>query len=815
MSHFNFNPIRLKLLWQRHWVMGFIIFSMVFVLANVVNLAMDIGRPFGGVLTTYSLDLRQYHIQSRNPDWWPVIASGQLQHGDRLLTINGLPYNGPNEQMVFATAYAQGHDTVTIVAQSEQGQGRVVSIPIALFTLTHLLDIQLSDFMTSLALWFLALVIYRSRPSDPLNRIVAVLICILVLYGADRHSVFWRDGWETWIFSFMSRFRNGFIGVLLIHFALLFPTPLPIKRSVLYALYSLASFFVLCRILSLLIIWRTGSATKWAIWLHNTGENFWFLTVLGIIAVLVRMFLIWRQKETPLRHRWETGGILVGGLLSSLMTWVQFGSFLGINNNLGFIQYLDLRYLQLLIPITLAALILRHHTFQTPPRRLLFAPILIALSAFIANISTAILLWTQPQIAQPPASLTFLILFLAILLASILWYTQSSEQGWFGRLLHRKHLGYAAVRRFGQTLIEHRELAELPGYITQTLCNELELEQAAVWLWHDEDRHFRLMGRAGKWIKQPPAQLTVSPDQPLISTLPLHLKGAETIIPTWLQPLKQTPAVEVMAPLLVSGQPVGLLVLGKRWDEALFNERDLEIIELIGQQASLALLTAQQVEQLRQVPHQVTQAQERERYKISGELHDTIQQFLGRLPFYLERSRDMMNSNPQEAAALLKTCITDVGQAAKTVRHIRINLAPSQLEFGLVPALVNLIDRFRLDTGIEVVFEASPELDLLLPLDTRHALYRVVQQALDNIRDHAQAHHVIISLERDKKRICYCIKDDGIGASAEQIAQAQLNESFGLRSMEYRIKSVAGQFTFNSVPTQGTQIIGWVPAKPP
>src|SRR6185369_8655098 len=102
--------------------------------------------------------------------------------------------------------------------------------------------------------------------------------------------------------------------------------------------------------------------------------------------------------------------------------------------------------------------------------------------------------------------------------------------------------------------------------------------------------------------------------------------------------------IEVVTPLAISGRAVGLLGSGKRWDEEIFDERDLQITELIAQQAGLFLLTALQIEQLRQVPQEIATAQERERFKIAQELHDTIQQFLGRLPFFLEVSRGAARS---------------------------------------------------------------------------------------------------------------------------------------------------------------------------
>ena len=119
-----------------------------------------------------------------------------------------------------------------------------------------------------------------------------------------------------------------------------------------------------------------------------------------------------------------------------------------------------------------------------------------------------------------------------------------------------------------------------------------------------------------------------------------------------------------------SGQSRLIGVLGwKRWDERNFRDRDFEIVELIAQQAALFLLTARQIDELRQVPRRVSEAQERERFKIAQELHDTIQQFLGRLPFFLEVSRSLTHDYPAKADELLQRCIDDVEQAAKTVRQ--------------------------------------------------------------------------------------------------------------------------------------------------
>jgi len=254
-----------------------------------------------------------------------------------------------------------------------------------------------------------------------------------------------------------------------------------------------------------------------------------------------------------------------------------------------------------------------------------------------------------------------------------------------------------------------------------------------------------------------------------------------------------------------------LLALGKRWDEEIIDERDLETIELIAQQAALFLLTAVQVEQLQQSQRLVAVAQERERFKIAQELHDTVQQFLGHLPFYLDLSRQAIQTNPAKAEQLLEQCVVNTEQAAHTVREIRANLAPSQLENGLRQPLLGLIEQFEYRTGIQVEFVLHPAVNTCLPLEPRHMLYRVLQQALENIALHANAAHVQMALDYTNDQVSFVVADDGCGCSEQQCRLAQAAGAFGLRSMAARIESVNGQFIFKSTPQQGTLVQGWAP----
>jgi signal transduction histidine kinase len=226
---------------------------------------------------------------------------------------------------------------------------------------------------------------------------------------------------------------------------------------------------------------------------------------------------------------------------------------------------------------------------------------------------------------------------------------------------------------------------------------------------------------------------------------------------------------------------------------------------------SFFVLTALQTAQLRRLPQQVARAEERERLRLAQELHDTTQQFLGRLPFYLHVSRDAIAERPEEAAATLSRLIDEVESEAQILRQIRQNLAPTQLTHSLRPPLFALAERFERENRIATRVDFAPELDARLAPEARHALYRVVQQALDNVAAHAQAKTVSISLTMAGDRARLTVADDGCGFTPEQSAQAEAQGSFGLISMRARIASLGGEFSLESAPGHGTRLEAWLP----
>lgn len=791
---------------RRYGIEALLTLAMLLGIVGLLTLAGDIGSPFGGFFSNRSHVRNVWQVDAATPPWWPGITDSGLQYADVLIALDGQPY-GPGAREQYASAAQAGQTALTLVFQRASALSSV-QIPLKIFTLGYFLDMRLPDLITGLGFWLLGLVVYRTRPQNPVNRMFGVT-------GGLTATVLWssiptlfperlaapKTLHLAWALAY------PFMGVTFLHATLLFPrTFRRLQTGWLVYVYVLMAVVAALYEVSFLARWQEPVA--WADQL-STFCNGVVTSVfgLGVAAYVARLLWLVSRRDISRRLRRQVALLLCGLACSLPFVLIIVSRALRQTSESYFWNGFDLRYIILGVPLVFAFVLLRYQTFQST-HPVLFGVLMLAVSALVASVGTWLMRLVEPGWVAAINWSPFAPLFVVAFLSSWFWSTQSSWKGWFSRIFDWERRSYNVVKTFGQTL-SGRGLAQLPEAITAAFVTKMELERAAVWWWDEVGKRYTLAGHTGHWVSPPPDLLTPATSPLLTHSVLLH-EEAEAL-PGWLSPLGQGEAVEVVTPLWTPEQAVGLLALGRRWDEEIFDPRDLEITELIAQQATLFLLTARQVEELRQVPHQITTVQERERFLIAQELHDTVQQFLGRLPFYLEVSRSAARQNPGETEILLQRCMTDVEYAAQAVRQIRNRLAPLQLERTLSQPLQLLVEDFRARTKIATHLDLAPDVDAVLAPNARHALYRVVQQALDNIAAHAQAQHVTIQLTTTTDRLEFLIADDGQGIGEDQRAQAEARGSFGLKSMPARITALGGEFELSSVRGEGTRISGWLP----
>jgi signal transduction histidine kinase len=793
--------------WLRSLSGVVLLVALLFGVLGTLPMLGEVGRPFGGFVAYGKLATDEAELAAATPSWWTVLAEGTLQYGDLVATIDGLPFT-PNAWTGFAAAYDAGRPVALEVLRAG-GQMSQLIVP-QLITLADYLDVKFSEIVVGIVYWLLALLVLRARPRHVTNQVFAIAAVCVAVHRLTVDVSFISDARAVvYLPKAGHLIAAGLIGPLLVHLAFVFPTPRPPRpRVLLPILYALGIAFGITLTLTRLPFWTAVPEDLDVLIDTIAFRGMLYVLLLGVVALFGRLFWSWRRERDTLRQQ-RAARVILLGLLGSLpaVLFILAPLVPGMSTSrAAFWRGFDVRYLMLSIPIAFAYVIIRYQTFQGLSRLFVFVMV-VSLSGLLAAVGSWLWLLgasSSESTVRPP----LVMLFVLVLLASLLWSVQGSWRGWFGRYLHWEPRTYDAARAFGRRVMGASSHRDLPQTMAVALVDELALERAAVWLYRPETGALALAGAAGFAGDPLPDRLPAPPSDG--DGRPTRTQPAE-LVPAWLAPLATDSRVELAVPLLAEGAPIGLLGLGRRWDEEIFDDRDLAVAELVGQQATLFLQAALQVEELRRVPDRVAAAQERERLRVAGELHDTIQQFLGRLPFFLAVSRDRMRDDPQGAADILDRCLTDVEDAATMLRAIRVSLAPNQLDTNLLHALNGLVNHVRQRTGLSVTLAAPPDLDEALSPETRHALYRVIQQALDNASAHAGALAVDVTLARQNGRVAFAVRDDGRGSSAAERQVAQAAGSFGLKSMQARLELCGGSFQFDSAPDQGTTVAGWVP----
>ncbi len=256
--------------------------------------------------------------------------------------------------------------------------------------------------------------------------------------------------------------------------------------------------------------------------------------------------------------------------------------------------------------------------------------------------------------------------------------------------------------------------------------------------------------------------------------------------------------------LQAEGETLGALFLGAT-QPGVFTPAHGDLLTAIAHQIALAVRNVQLYSRLRQM------AVLEERYRLSREMHDGLAQTLGYLGMQAERLERLLTEGREE---LLKQELAELRQViAEAYLDVReaidgLRLAVEQ-PGGLVKALEAHLEDFTRRTGLAVDATEIEDPGELPPEVALHLL-RIAQEALTNVRRHAQARHVWVRLTREDGHLELTVADDGRGFDP---TLPQGRHRVGLASMRERARSLDGQFTLATSPGQGTRVTVRVPVR--
>ncbi|MFL9922709.1 cache domain-containing protein [Herbaspirillum lusitanum] len=203
---------------------------------------------------------------------------------------------------------------------------------------------------------------------------------------------------------------------------------------------------------------------------------------------------------------------------------------------------------------------------------------------------------------------------------------------------------------------------------------------------------------------------------------------------------------------------------------------------------------------LKQLAQRVVHTQEEERARLSRDLHDGVSQRLVSIRLQTEAALIRLEGSPEQAqrahAAFEKT-LGQMNDLLGEIRHISHDLRPAILDdLGLSSALQHLCEEWAAHCGLHIEFHAEGRADALSDV-ANTVLFRVAQEALNNVRRHAQAGMVEMQLSSDKRQTTLSIRDDGKGFDTGRIANHP-RRGIGLRNMAERLEAVGGEFLISS-----------------
>ena len=212
----------------------------------------------------------------------------------------------------------------------------------------------------------------------------------------------------------------------------------------------------------------------------------------------------------------------------------------------------------------------------------------------------------------------------------------------------------------------------------------------------------------------------------------------------------------------------------------------------------------------------VTEAQEAERMRIAREIHDGPAQLMANIVLRSEICQKLLERNEiSQVLAELEELRQAVKISLREVRRIIFDLRPMALDdLGLGPALRRYIERFNdSEPGIQANITLSG-LKGRLPQTLEISVFRLVQEALNNVRKHAKATVVQVSVEISGNELKIRVSDNGIGFDVTKVRAHQQNgDHYGLISMIERVELLTGTIIIDSSPGLGTTINIRLPLK--
>lgn len=271
-----------------------------------------------------------------------------------------------------------------------------------------------------------------------------------------------------------------------------------------------------------------------------------------------------------------------------------------------------------------------------------------------------------------------------------------------------------------------------------------------------------------------------------------------------------------------SSEPFNLLLLGRSGRQSFVQMIPRPRLRQFGSDSQHLLVWREQRRQsrsgpvspseaeLRRLAYALLESHEGERLRVASDLHDGVAPLVITAKFFIEGALARLKSGePQEAAALMEGTVARLRDVLSEVRRITVELRPSSLQdLGLLPT----ITWYCRDFG-----QARPPLNVacdvrvseaMVPAELKLQIFRILQEALNNVGRHAGATEARVSLLASGDELSLRVEDNGVGFDAERVLHGDVClVGVGLHSISKRVDATHGRLVIHSRPGHGASLI--------
>lgn len=422
---------------------------------------------------------------------------------------------------------------------------------------------------------------------------------------------------------------------------------------------------------------------------------------------------------------------------------------------------------------------------------------------------------------------------LAILVAIIFNPLRNFLQRGIDRLFYRKTYDYRQVLLSFTTKINNvLDLGELAQSVMDPIVEIMQVKQAALLFPEFESGDFnsRFVQQASQ--EKPFTKLRFPNDSPIVAWLTTEGKALRRELIDLIPQLKglweierialDALGVELLCPIRSKGNLISILALGKKQSGSSYSDEETDLLSTMANEAAVAIENARMLDNLKsqqlqveQLLAQVVLAQEEERNRISIDLHDSVAQWLVAASYGVQTFGHIL---PEEKAGKARSALLDmentITKSLRELRRVVVGLRPPALdELGLTHALRQGMEDLRTE-GLDCQFneEGTP---FRLPSSMEIAVYRVVQETLNNVRKHASATKVNLRLQFQESKLSVEVHDNGKGFNLSQTLYSALpNGHLGLLGMKQRAEMLGGDLKIITGKGKGTTVTLSLPVRP-